>query len=244
MQRVDVLERRHRTDLLTMRAVRISPYTNGQGTEGNEEGSNDIPGGNLRPIGNGLPGLSGAWETWPGLCDPGTFGFNDRWGTVQLEAAHRLMDYWRSNPVDLDLFARMYYSLEYCVKYRAITNYAQDVEANELRLEVAERCAQVFPTRWVPLAELAHIPTRTDPDRLASVQEGWETTRNIPIYLQHNGKVLGLVNGNHRLTTAREYGVDSIFAAIAPECPAWNEARDREEAVLVQMRDRDRPFPL
>ena len=57
MQRVDVLERGYRPDLLSMRAVRVSPATHGQGIEGNEEGTNDVSGGNLRAKGNGLPAL-------------------------------------------------------------------------------------------------------------------------------------------------------------------------------------------
>ena len=230
MQRVDVLERGYRPDLQAMRAVRISPATNGPGIEGNEEGSDDISGVNLCSTGNGLPRLSGPWATWAGLRD--TFGFTHRWEEYQLQEAHKLMGYWQSNPIDQDLFTRVYFSLEYTLRYWSITNHARLCDAWQLRIDVAEMALQVFGTRWATLKELAHIPTRTYPDRLASVQDGWRITRNLPIYLHLDGGILALVNGNHRLTTARQYGAESIFVTIAPECPDWTRARQHEEGKM------------
>lgn len=171
-----------------------------------------------------------------------TFGFDRAWGASELSEAHLLFDHWNAAPasVDLDHFATVYFSLEYCLRYRAITNYARHADAWQLRLDLAELCEVVFPTRWVSLVELAHIETRTFPDRLASVREGWtDKTRNIPIYLTMEGERLVLVNGNHRLTTAREHGVETILAAIAPECIGYTEARRREDAFIAAMKADD-----
>ena len=171
-----------------------------------------------------------------------TFGFDRAWGASELADAHLLYDDWTASPatVDLSHFGRVYFSLEYCLRYRAITNYARHADAWQLRLDFAELCEVVFPTRWVPLAELAHIETRTFPDRLASVREGWtDKTRNIPIYLTMEGERLVLVNGNHRLTTAREHGVPTILAAIAPECLDYTKAKKREDAFIASMKADD-----
>ena len=171
-----------------------------------------------------------------------TFGFDRGWGASELSEAHLLFDHWNAAPasVDLEHFARVYFSLEYCLRYRSITNYARYTDAWQLRIDLAQLCEVVFPTRWVPLVELEHIQTRTFADRLASVRQGWTLkTRLIPIYLTLDRDLLMLVNGNHRLTTARERLVPTIFAVVAPECPDWTVARKREDAVLASMKADD-----
>ena len=71
------------------------------------------------------------------------------------------------------------------------------------------------------------------------MREGWAETRNKPIEIQDDRDGYVLVNGNHRLTTAREFGVETIFAVVAPECPDWTVARKREDAVLASMKADD-----
>ena len=67
-----------------------------------------------------------------------TFGFDRAWGASELAEAHRLLDDWTTSPasVDLDTFTRVFFSLEYTLGYRAITNQPQHADAWALRFAV------------------------------------------------------------------------------------------------------------
>lgn len=88
-----------------------------------------------------------------------------------------------------------------------------------------------FPAVWIPIPELDHIETRHFPDRLDSVRDGWNITRLLPILLYTSAQgVLGLMNGNHRLTNARAMEVDAILAVILPYHALYSETLERETA--------------
>ena len=93
--------------------------------------------------------------------------------------------------------------------------------------------------RWLPLDALDAIPTRTFPDRLQSVIDGWDVTRRLPVFLMDNGQTLELLNGNHRLTAARAKGMPTIYATVMPYCPEYLAARQRERDTLAELKALD-----
>ena len=57
-------------------------------------------------------------------------------------------------------------------------------------------------------------------------------TQSIPIMLYDHPDGLRLWNGNHRLTTARAWGLDNILAILLPFSLAYTAAVDRALAIL------------
>ena len=167
--------------------------------------------------------------------------FDARWTPEQLADAIELANLWeRCPPLALPpLVARVFYTLEYTARYRPFTNQTLWEQSQVLRRRMAAIAVATFPNVWLPLDAIAHIPTRTFPESLASVIAGWEITRNLPIYFMDTADGLELLNGNHRLTAARAKGAASILAMIAPPCPEYRAGRDREEAVIAEIRALD-----
>ena len=91
-----------------------------------------------------------------------------------------------------------------------------------------ERICRTMPYQWLPAAYLDHLETRTFPDRLASVQDGWDETRQIPILLYDHPDGYQLWNGNHRLTAARAIGAEAVKVVILPFNPPYTAAVNRE----------------
>ena len=172
---------------------------------------------------------------------PLVFPYDARMSADDLADLADLADLWEScPPLALPpLVARVFYSLEYTALYRPFVRNGVWQQQAELRERLYHIAVAAFPTPWLPLAALDGIQTRTYPDRLASVLAGWETTRRLPVFLMDNGQGLELLNGNHRLTGARSKGAASIYATIMPYCQEYIAARDREEAVIAEIRALD-----
>ncbi len=99
----------------------------------------------------------------------------------------------------------------------------------QMTLAEAERLGRVkrhiYDEGWdedyaiVRLDELAHIATRTNPDKLAKLRAEWNPKWFEAITLQegidgHGRERFILRDGNHRLTLARERGSRTIEAII------------------------------
>ena len=72
--------------------------------------------------------------------------------------------------------------------------------------------------RTFALAELAHIQTVPLADHLHDLREDWDAAKVSPITLRQpfGGGKLTVIDGNHRLTLARERG-DAVIEAIVQE---------------------------
>ena len=105
-----------------------------------------------------------------------------------------------------------------------------------------ERLCRTMPFQWLPAAYLAHLETRTFPDRLASVRDGWDETRQIPILLYDHPDGYQLWNGNHRLTAARAIGAEAVKAVILPFNGPYTAAVNRERAEWEEIWWHDHPF--
>ena len=117
--------------------------------------------------------------------------------------------------------------------------YDQYLRFGELYQQLEQEIVDNMARAWFAVADLAHIPTRTYPERLSSVQDGWGVTQSIPIMLYDHPEGLRLWNGNHRLTTARTWGLDSILAILLPFNPAYTASVDRELADLKRREAED-----
>jgi hypothetical protein len=98
-----------------------------------------------------------------------------------------------------------------------------------------ERLCRALPYRWLPTAYLDHLETRTFPERLASVRDGWDETRQIPILLYDHPDGYQLWNGNHRLTAARSIEAEAVKAVILPFNAPFTAAIDRELALMEEV---------
>ena len=107
-----------------------------------------------------------------------------------------------------------------------------------------ERICRTMSFQWLPTAYLAHLETRTFPDRLASVQNGWDETRQIPILLYDHPDGYQLWNGNHRLTAARAIGAEAVKVVILPFNPPYTAAVNRERADMEDLWWQDHPFAV
>ena len=105
-----------------------------------------------------------------------------------------------------------------------------------------ERMSRKLPFQWLPIAYLDHLETRTFPDRLASVRDGWDETRQIPILLYDHPDGRQLWNGNHRLTAARAIGAEAVKAACLPFNAPFTAAIERERADLEDVWWQDHPL--
>ena len=75
----------------------------------------------------------------------------------------------------------------------------------------------------IRLSELAHVETKTHPDRLDRLRREWDPAKIWPIRLRENAAgVLSIRNGNHRLALARERGDTEIRAML----DLWPEAAE------------------
>ena len=159
----------------------------------------------------------------------------------QLAETGELADLWERCPTLAlrPLVAHVFYRMEHTALYRPFVRNGIVQKMTELRLRLYHIALATFPTAWLPLDTLDAIETRTYVDRLASVIAGWDTTRRLPVFLMDNGRGLELLNGNHRLTAARAKGVASICTVVMPYCPGFLAARDREEAVIAEIRAHD-----
>ena len=133
-----------------------------------------------------------------------------------------------------------YYRLSYQVLNRSMP-WARYQRFVELYQSLEQQIVDTMPRAWFPIGDLAHIPTRTYPERLASVQDGWGVTQSIPIMLYDHPDGLRLWNGNHRLTTARTWGLDRIMAILLPFSPAYTASVDRQLAILRMREAEDMP---
>ena len=98
-----------------------------------------------------------------------------------------------------------------------------------------ERISRTLPYQWLPIAYLDHLETRTFPDRLESVVDGWNETRQIPILLYDHPDGYELWNGNHRLTAARSIETEAVKAVILPFNPLFTAAIERERAIMEEV---------
>ena len=129
------------------------------------------------------------------------FPYDARMSADDLADLADLLPTWEScPPLALPpLVARVFYSLEYTAHYRPFTRNGVVELMYSLRLRMFDIAVATFPTQWLPIGDLDVIPTRTYEDRLASVVDGWDITRRLPVFLMDNGRALELHNGNHRL---------------------------------------------
>ena len=103
---------------------------------------------------------------------------------------------------------------------------------------------RTLPHRWLPIAYLAHLETRTFPDRLASVVAGWDETRQLPILLYDHPEGYQLWNGNHRLTAARSIEAEAVKAVILAFNAPFHAAIERERAIMEEIWWQDHPFAV
>ena len=169
------------------------------------------------------------------------FPYATRMSADDLADAIELADLWERCPALAlrPLVARVFYSLEYTALYRPFTRNGVWQQQARLRERLYHIAVATFPTPWLPLDALDAIPTRTFPDRLQSVIDGWDVTRRLPVFLMDNGQTLELLNGNHRLTAARAKGMPTIYATVMPYCPEYLAARQRERDTLAELKALD-----
>ena len=132
----------------------------------------------------------------------------------------------------------IYFSLRFQLDHRAM-RYKRYLALNRLIHILMERMCRALPSCWMPIADLSHLETRTYPDRLASVRDGWEKTKQIPILVYADPGGLQLWNGNHRLTAARETGAETVKVCILAYNPPFTKAVNRERAIFDEMRRED-----
>ena len=113
--------------------------------------------------------------------------------------------------------------------------YGRYLALNKLSHILMERLCRALPYVWIPIADLAHLETRTYPDRLESVWNAWETTRGIPIMLYDHPDGRQLWNGNHRLTTARAMGAEAVKAVVLPFNPAYTMMWEDRQGTHTQI---------
>lgn len=133
----------------------------------------------------------------------------------------------------------LYFGFRWQLHHRGM-RYRRYLALNRLSHILMERMCRALPFTWLRIAYLDHLETRTYPDRLESVRDGWDETRQIPILLYDHPQGLQLWNGNHRLTAARSIDAEAVKAVVLPFNPAYTAAVDRERAILDEMMWEDR----
>ena len=80
------------------------------------------------------------------------FGFDSRWTEGELEQAETIFSRWQVSPVNPGELLRLYFCLEFCVRYKPFTKYALYMRAYDLRVGLMDLCCKVFPAEWVKLS--------------------------------------------------------------------------------------------
>ena len=132
----------------------------------------------------------------------------------------------------------LYFGFRWQLHHRGM-RYRRFLALNRLSHILMERMCRKLPYCWIPIADLAYLETRTFPERLESVRDGWEKTREIPIMLYDHPDGRQLWNGNHRLTTVRAMGAEAVKAVILPFNLPYTRAVDRERAALEDLMRQD-----
>ena len=141
------------------------------------------------------------------------------WSPQTLTRAGETLTKWENGePVDVDDLTTIYFRLAFGITHRSMrTDLYREVHAQLLRTHDVLR--RVLPPQCLPVSALAHVETRTFPDRLESVRQAWPVTRRIPVIVYARGP-LALLDGNHRLTTARCLGDTCLRAVVLERCAA------------------------
>ena len=164
----------------------------------------------------------------------------DRWTDTALGQAGEALTAWESGePIDVAELRAMYFRLSFGICHRSMrTDLYAALQPALLRVHDLMR--RVLPPQCVPVSALAHVETRTFPDRLASVRSAWPVTRRIPLIVYARGGPLALLDGNHRLVTARSKGAACVRAVVLARHVEYERARAREWRVLDDMQRGDR----
>ena len=137
----------------------------------------------------------------------------------------------------------IYFGIQWQLRYRGMTS-SRHRALVRLSHILMERMCRKLPYTWIPIAYLDHLQTRTDPDRLASVRNGWDETRQIPILLYDHPGGYQLWNGNHRLTAARSIEAEAVKSVILPFNAPYTAAAERERAELEVLWWQDHPYAI
>ena len=123
----------------------------------------------------------------------------DRWTDTRLAQAVEAVTAWENGiePSDMAELLALYWRISFALRFRSMR---ADVyrELQPALLRVHDLMRRVLPPQCVPVSALAHVETRTFPDRLASVRSAWPVTRRIPLIVYARGGPLALLDGNHR----------------------------------------------
>ena len=165
------------------------------------------------------------------------------WTDTALAEAGEAITSWESGiePADVAELRAVYFRAAFSLVHRSMrTDIYREVLAQLLRAHDVLR--RVLPPRCLPVSALAHVETRTFPDRLESVRSAWPVTRRIPLIVYARGGPLALLDGNHRLVTARSKGAACVRAVILARHVEYERARAREWRVLDDMQRGDRAW--
>ena len=83
---------------------------------------------------------------------PAWFGIGGRWTSGEFAVAKALLRQWQElglRPGERDTLTRVYWSLEFCSRWRPFTRYQTYHEMLDYRVRLVDFCTKVFPCVWV-----------------------------------------------------------------------------------------------